>query len=121
PVRRSRRRSSAAALGSGGLALRRRVFDRRFAEVLAGAEVPPKLRAAMRYAALSPGKRLRPLLTLAACEAVGGAWRDALPAAAVIECVHAFSLVHDDLPAMDDDDFRRGRPTAHKRFGEALA
>jgi geranylgeranyl diphosphate synthase type II len=74
----------------------------------------------MRYAALSPGKRLRPLLALAACEAVGGPWRRALPAAAAVELVHAFSLVHDDLPAMDDDDFRRGRPTTHRQYGEAL-
>jgi len=75
---------------------------------------------ALRYAALAPGKRLRPLLALAACEAVGGRWRDALPAAAAVECVHAFSLVHDDLPAMDDDDYRRGRLTTHRKFGEAL-
>ena len=74
----------------------------------------------MRHAALSPGKRLRPLLTLAACEAAGGNWKRALPAAAAVECVHAFSLVHDDLPAMDDDDYRRGRLTTHKKFGEAL-
>jgi geranylgeranyl diphosphate synthase type II len=74
----------------------------------------------MRYAALSPGKRLRPLLALTACEAVGGPWRRALPAAVAIECVHAFSLVHDDLPAMDDDDYRRGRLTTHRKFGEAL-
>lgn len=60
------------------------------------------------------------MLALATCEAVGGAWRRALPAAIAVECVHAFSLVHDDLPAMDDDDFRRGRPTTHRRFGEAL-
>ena len=74
----------------------------------------------MRYAALSPGKRLRPLLALAACEAVGGPWQRALPAAAAIECVHAFSLVHDDLPALDNDDFRRGRATTHRKFGEAI-
>ena len=75
---------------------------------------------AIAYAALSPGKRLRPMLALTACEAAGGRWKDALPAAAALECVHAFSLVHDDLPAMDNDDMRRGRPTTHKRFGEAL-
>jgi geranylgeranyl diphosphate synthase type II len=74
----------------------------------------------MRYAALSPGKRLRPLLVLTACEAVGGEWRRALPAAAAVELVHAFSLVHDDLPAMDDDDYRRGRLTTHKKYGEAM-
>jgi geranylgeranyl diphosphate synthase type II len=74
----------------------------------------------MRYAVLGPGKRLRPLLVVTACEAVGGPWERALPAAAAVELVHAFSLVHDDLPAMDDDDFRRGRATTHRRFGEAL-
>ena len=63
---------------------------------------------------------MRPLLTLAACEAVGGSWTRALPAAVAIECAHAFSLVHDDLPAMDDDDYRRGRLTTHRKFGEAL-
>jgi geranylgeranyl diphosphate synthase type II len=97
------------------------VFERHLARALEGAGEPsPRLGAALRYAALSPGKRLRPLLTLAACEAVGGKWQRALPAAAAIECVHAFSLVHDDLPAMDDDYYRRGRLTTHKRFGEAL-
>jgi geranylgeranyl diphosphate synthase type II len=75
----------------------------------------------MRYAALAPGKRVRPLLVLTACEAAGGDWRRALPAAAALELVHAFSLVHDDLPALDDDDFRRGRPTTHRRYGEAVA
>jgi geranylgeranyl diphosphate synthase type II len=75
----------------------------------------------MRYAVLAPGKRVRPLLVLTACEALGGDWRRALPAATALELVHAFSLVHDDLPALDDDDFRRGRPTAHRRYGEALA
>jgi geranylgeranyl diphosphate synthase type II len=82
---------------------------------------PGRLGEAICYAALSPGKRLRPLLALASCEAVGGAWRAALPVAAAIECVHAFSLVHDDLPAMDDDDLRRGLPTTHRKFGEATA
>ncbi len=81
---------------------------------------PPRLRQAMRYAALGPGKRVRPLLVLLSCEAVAGDWFHALPAAVAVECVHAFSLVHDDLPAMDDDDYRRGRLTTHKKYGEAL-
>jgi len=81
---------------------------------------PRRLREAMRYAALGPGKRLRPQLVLLACDAVGGDWFHALPAAVAVECVHAFSLVHDDLPAMDDDDYRRGRPTTHRKYGEAL-
>jgi geranylgeranyl diphosphate synthase type II len=81
---------------------------------------PRRLREAMRYAALGPGKRLRPQLVLLACDAVGGNWFHALPAAVAVECVHAFSLVHDDLPAMDDDDYRRGRLTTHRKYGEAL-
>jgi len=103
------------------LRARHTAFERYFAGVMPpGHELPPRLHQAMRYGALAPGKRVRPLLVLAACEAVGGRWRDALPAAAAIECVHAFSLVHDDLPAMDDDDYRRGRLTTHKKYGEAL-
>jgi geranylgeranyl diphosphate synthase type II len=103
------------------LASRRRAFERYLTAALPAARVrPASLHSALRYSALSPGKRFRPLLVLAACEAAGGDWRRALPAAAAIECVHAFSLVHDDLPALDDDDYRRGRPTTHKVYGEAL-
>jgi geranylgeranyl diphosphate synthase type II len=103
------------------LILRRLAFERYFDGVFPPAkEAPARLHAAMRYAALAPGKRLRPLLVLTACEAAGGPWERALPAAAAVECVHAFSLVHDDLPAMDDDDYRRGRLTTHKKFGEAM-
>jgi geranylgeranyl diphosphate synthase type II len=83
--------------------------------------LPDNLRRAMRYSALAPGKRMRPALTIHSCEAVGGEAEAALPAAAAIEMIHAFSLVHDDLPAMDDDDLRRGRPTLHKHAGEAMA
>lgn len=83
--------------------------------------LPTPLEEAVRYAVLGPGKRTRPILCLRACEAVGGTLEHALPGAIAIEMVHAFSLVHDDLPAMDDDDLRRGRPTTHIRFGEALA
>jgi geranylgeranyl diphosphate synthase type II len=82
---------------------------------------PSELISAMRYACLSSGKRLRPALCLAACEAVGGRTEDALDAACAIEMVHSFSLIHDDLPALDDDDLRRGRPTCHIEFGEAIA
>jgi geranylgeranyl diphosphate synthase type II len=81
----------------------------------------PRLAEAMRYSALGGGKRLRPALALGAAEACGGSPDVALPVAAAIEMIHAYSLIHDDLPAMDDDDFRRGRPTSHKVFGEALA
>ncbi len=83
--------------------------------------LPPKLLDAARYALLSGGKRLRPLLTVLSCRACGGDWHLSLPAAAATEYIHAFSLVHDDLPAMDDDDLRRGLPTVHRKFGEAMA
>ena len=79
------------------------------------------LEEAMRYSLLGGGKRLRPLLALAAAEAVGGRARAALPLAMAVEMVHAYSLVHDDLPSMDNDDMRRGRPTCHKVFGEGPA
>ncbi len=82
---------------------------------------PAKLREAISYSLLAPGKRLRPMLVLLAAEACGGEVRGAMPAACAVEMVHAYSLIHDDLPAMDDDDLRRGRPTCHKVFGEALA
>lgn len=82
---------------------------------------PPRLLEAMRYAVLGPGKRLRPRLALMANRACGGDPRDALPAACAVEMIHAYSLVHDDLPAMDDDDLRRGRPTVHRQFDEATA
>ena len=100
----------------------KREFERQFERTLTHrCKAPGTLGRAIRYAALSPGKRLRPLLTLAACDALGGDWRCALPAAIAVECVHAFSLIHDDLPALDDDDYRRGRLTTHKKFGEATA
>lgn len=85
------------------------------------ADCPARLREAIRYALLAPGKRLRPRLVLMACEACGGDVDAAMPAACAVEMVHAYSLVHDDLPAMDDDDLRRGRPTCHKAFDEATA
>jgi geranylgeranyl pyrophosphate synthase len=82
---------------------------------------PGRLVEAMRYAATGPGKRLRPAVVIAAAEACGGSRAEALPAATALELVHAYTLVHDDLPAMDDDDERRGRPTVHIAFGEAIA
>jgi geranylgeranyl diphosphate synthase type II len=82
---------------------------------------PSSLKEAMHYGLLAPGKRLRPILVLLAAESCGGQITDALPAACAVEMIHAYSLIHDDLPAMDDDDLRRGQPTCHKKFGEALA
>jgi geranylgeranyl pyrophosphate synthase len=101
----------------------RAAVDAELARLLAddGEEDPGRLREAMRYAVLGGGKRLRPLITAAACVAAGGEWRAALPAAAAIELLHAYTLVHDDLPAMDDDTLRRGQPTVHVAFGEAQA
>ncbi len=80
-----------------------------------------RLGEAMRYAVLGGGKRLRPMLVLSACEACGAEAAQALAGAAAVEFIHAYSLIHDDLPAMDDDDMRRGRPSCHKAFGEATA
>ncbi|MGH9461813.1 MAG: polyprenyl synthetase family protein [Vicinamibacteria bacterium] len=82
---------------------------------------PPSIHRAIRYSLFAGGKRLRPVLTLAAAEAVGGRREDALPAAAAMEMIHTYSLIHDDLPAMDNDDLRRGKPTSHVVFGEAIA
>ncbi|MFA7164314.1 MAG: polyprenyl synthetase family protein [Desulfoplanes sp.] len=83
--------------------------------------MPEHLRQAMEYSLLAGGKRLRPVLCLAWAELFGAAEENILPFAAGIECIHTYSLIHDDLPAMDDDDLRRGKPSSHKRFGEALA
>src|SRR5262245_5572498 len=83
--------------------------------------LPAQLLEAMRYSLLAPGKRLRPLLVLLANEACGASSADPWPAACAVEMVHVYSLIHDDLPAMDDDDLRRGLPTCHKKFGEAAA
>lgn len=82
---------------------------------------PPRLAEAMRYSLHGVGKRLRPALVLWSCEACGGVTDRAMPAALAIECVHTFSLIHDDLPALDNDDYRRGQPTNHYVFGEAMA
>ena len=82
---------------------------------------PPRLHQAMRYAVLGGGKRIRPLLVYAAGEVLGVTPERLDDAACAVECVHAFSLIHDDLPAMDDDDLRRGKPSTHKAFGEAMA
>ncbi|MBR5110525.1 MAG: polyprenyl synthetase family protein [Clostridia bacterium] len=93
----------------------------RFLSDLPMAGAPDKLREAMRYSLLNGGKRLRGCLLLAACELGGGDAEQALPFAAAMEMIHAYSLIHDDLPAMDNDTMRRGKPTNHVVFGEALA
>ncbi len=116
---------SAARPDTDTLAAWRAQVERGLEEALAAPEelagAAAELLEAMRYALLGGGKRLRPLLTLATCRACGGAVETALPAAVAIEMIHSYSLAHDDLPAMDDDDLRRGRPTTHKVYGEAMA
>jgi geranylgeranyl pyrophosphate synthase len=99
----------------------RALVERELAATIEREPLPPNLRAACLHAVLAGGKRLRPILVLESARACGGAVEAALPAAVAIELVHAFSLVHDDLPALDDDDLRRGRPTCHVAYGEALA
>jgi geranylgeranyl diphosphate synthase type II len=104
-------------------------FDHRISQVDKALEVvlpgestlPASLHKAMRYSIFAGGKRIRPILMIAACEAVGGDPARVMSAACAMEMIHTYSLIHDDLPAMDDDDFRRGRPTNHKVFGEATA
>ena len=83
--------------------------------------VPARLAEAMRYTLFNAGKRIRPMLTLETCKALGGDLRMAYPAACAVEYIHTYSLIHDDLPAMDDDDLRRGKPSSHKKFDEATA
>jgi geranylgeranyl diphosphate synthase type II len=82
---------------------------------------PATIHKAMRYSLFAGGKRLRPILCLATAEACGGKTTGALPHACTVECIHTYSLIHDDLPSMDNDDLRRGRPTCHKVFGDAIA
>jgi geranylgeranyl diphosphate synthase type II len=104
------------------LSARQKMIDHALDRYLPKANTKPAtLHKAMRYSLFAGGKRLRPILCLAAAEACGGKIRDALPFACALECIHTYSLVHDDLPSMDDDDFRRGRPTCHKVFGDGIA
>ena len=98
------------------------MVERALATKVAESDGPAsRLFEAMRYSLMAGGKRLRPVLALAACEAVGGRLESVLDFACAIEMIHTYSLVHDDLPCMDDDDLRRGRPTNHKVYGEAIA
>jgi geranylgeranyl diphosphate synthase type II len=104
------------------LAERKRLVDDALDRFLPAPHAPPAtLHRAMRYSVMAGGKRLRPVLVFAGAEAVGGHAEAVLPTACALELIHTYSLIHDDLPAMDDDDYRRGRLTSHKMFGEALA
>ena len=101
---------------------RRELVDRWLINAMpAENELPIPLYSAMRYSLFAGGKRIRPILMFAACEAVGGDINYAQPAACAMEMIHTYSLIHDDLPAMDNDDFRRGKPTNHKVYGEAIS
>lgn len=98
------------------------LVDEALARYLPGEEhYPPAIFQAMRYSVFAGGKRVRPILAIAAAEALGGTAVDVLPLACALECIHTYSLIHDDLPALDNDDYRRGRLTNHKVFGEANA
>jgi len=101
--------------------LRQRIEQRLDTDTLFSADCPARLAESIRYSLLAPGKRIRPCLVLMACEACGGDIKAALPAASALEMIHCYSLIHDDLPAMDDDNLRRGRPTNHVQFDEATA
>jgi len=104
------------------LAVRQKEVDRALDRFLPKASTrPATIHKAMRYSLFAGGKRLRPILCLAAAEACGGKIGSALPLACAVECIHTYSLIHDDLPSMDNDDFRRGRPTCHKIFGDGIA
>jgi geranylgeranyl diphosphate synthase type II len=116
-------RKSPEGAGAAEFLKRARAFvDRKLDEYLPPeAASPQTLHKAMRYSLFAGGKRLRPALVFAACEASGGTFDEAAPAAGAVEMIHTYSLIHDDLPAMDNDDLRRGRPTCHKVYGDALA
>ncbi len=106
----------------GYLRARQQEVDRALDRFLPKASAKPAtIHKAMRYSLFAGGKRLRPILCLAAAEACGGTIAKALPPACAVECIHTYSLIHDDLPAMDNDDFRRGRATCHKVFGDGIA
>jgi len=107
---------------AAALAERRALVERALDAALPREDAwPATIHEAVRYSVFAGGKRIRPLLVLAAGEAVGGVREELLPLACAVEMIHTYSLVHDDLPAMDDDDLRRGRPTSHKVYGEAIA
>ena len=104
------------------LARKKDIIDKTLEKLVPSAKTfPPVIHEAMRYSLFAGGKRVRPVLAIAAAEAVGATTADLLPVASALELIHTYSLIHDDLPAMDDDDLRRGRPTCHKAYGEAIA
>src|ERR1043166_333585 len=119
----SRERSHSGPMNLGAyLKARQKIIDRALDRFLPKASAKPRtIHKAMRYSMFAGGKRLRPILCLAAAEACGGKTSAALPAACAVECIHTYSLIHDDLPSMDNDDLRRGRPTCHKVFGDGIA
>ncbi len=101
---------------------RRVLVEAALDRLLPAADLPPaRLHEAMRYSVAAGGKRIRPLLVIAAAEACGSTAETVMPAACALECIHTYSLIHDDLPCMDDDDLRRGKPTSHKVYGETVA
>jgi geranylgeranyl diphosphate synthase type II len=104
------------------LTQKREVVDKALEVLVPNAKsYPPRVFEAMRYTLFAGGKRVRPILAIASAEALGAKTSGLLPVAGTLELIHTYSLIHDDLPAMDDDDFRRGRPTCHKVYGEAMA
>jgi geranylgeranyl diphosphate synthase type II len=104
------------------LASRQQMVDVALEAYLPEPKVKPEtIHKAMRYSVFAGGKRLRPILCIAAAECCGGKSKDAMPLACAVECIHTYSLIHDDLPCMDNDDFRRGMPTSHKVYGEGIA
>ena len=113
--------ASTSSTEAAARTLRAAVEDALSAALPPESEWPETIHRAARYSLFAGGKRIRPLLVLAAGEAVGGGRAELLPLACAVELIHTYSLVHDDLPAMDDDDLRRGKPTSHKVFGEAIA
>jgi geranylgeranyl diphosphate synthase, type II len=122
PARRSAPPSTEVSSPDASLEERRRVVEAALDRSLPSPTAwPETIHRAVRYSLFAGGKRIRPLLALAAAEAAGAGHDEALPFACAVEVVHTYSLIHDDLPAMDDDDLRRGKPTCHKVFGEAIA
>ncbi|MGD2100481.1 MAG: polyprenyl synthetase family protein, partial [Desulfobacterales bacterium] len=103
------------------LAHKAQLINRALEAILKTADEPDRLLHAMSYAVMAGGKRIRPILCLAAAETIDGDPQNVMPAACALEMIHTYSLIHDDLPAMDDDDMRRGQPTCHKAFDEATA